>query len=123
LKKDPGRDGDRLISGKLRVKAARGGAANAVIDVDGTEYAWAPRHAWTVAAKGLKVLSLSVSLRPARTRELILDLRLRIGPEEGRPSEERVRRALEEGIREALEAGWDPESRGRAFRYELVDAG
>jgi hypothetical protein len=122
VKKDARGDGDRLISGKLRAKAGRGGAANAVIEVDGTEYAWAQRHGWTVAAKGLKVLSLSVSLRPARTRELILDLGLRISPEEGPPSEERVRRALEEGIREALDAGWDPESRGRAFRYEIMDA-
>jgi hypothetical protein len=113
---------DRLISGKLRDKAARTGAAHATIDVDGTAFAWSQRHGWVVAAKGIKVLSLSVSLRPGRTRELILDLALALRPEEGPPSEERVLRALESGIRGALGAGWDPESRGRAFRYEIEGA-
>jgi len=122
MKKRAGRAEDRLISGKLRDKAARTGAANEVIDVDGTEYAWSQRHGWMVAAKGIKVLSLSVALRPGRTRELILDLALATKPEEDAPAEERVRRALEAGIREAIESGWDPESRGRAFRYEIEGA-
>ena len=36
------------------------------------------------------------------------------------PAEDRVARALEGAIRSALEAGWDPESRGRAFRFEIA---
>ena len=120
MKKDARQDGDRLISGKLRAKPARRGAANAVVAVDGTDYSWAERHGWTIGAKRIKVVSLSVSLRPGRTRELILDLAFRLGAEEGPPSEERVMRALVRGIRSALEAGWDPESRGRAFRYEIA---
>jgi hypothetical protein len=122
VKKDPKLAGDRLISGKLRSKAGRAGAENTVVRVDGTDYAWSYRHGWVVWGKGIKAISISVSLRPGRTRELILDFTLKVGPEEGKPSEPRVLRALEAGVRSALEAGWDPESRGRAFRHEAVDA-
>jgi hypothetical protein len=111
---------DRLISGKLRGKAARSGASATLVTVDGTSYAWTHRHGWLVWGKGIKAISLSVSLRPGRTRELILDLALNVGPEEGRPPETRMLRALEDGIRSAREAGWDPESRGRAFRHEIA---
>jgi hypothetical protein len=112
---------DRLISGKLRGKQARRGAPATLVSVDGTSYAWEYRHGWQVWGKGLKALSISVSLEPGRTRELILDLALRASPEDGAPPETRVVRALEDGIRSAREAGWDPESRGRAFRHEVAD--
>jgi hypothetical protein len=119
VKRVRGSNDDRLISGKLRDKAARSGAETKRISVDGTSYAWEYRHGWLVWGKGIKALSLSVSLRPGRTRELILDLTLKVGPEEGPPPETRILRALEGGIRSACDAGWDPESRGRAFRHEI----
>ena len=111
---------DRLISGKLRGKEARRGAPATLVSVDGTSYAWAYRHGWLVWGKGIKALSISVSLEPGRTRELILDLALRVSSEGGAPPETRLIRALEDGIRSAREAGWDPESRGRAFRHEIA---
>jgi hypothetical protein len=122
MKKDPRQASDRLISGRLRVKAARSGAHNTMVAVDGVDYAWAHRHGWVVWGKGIKAISLSVSLRPGRTRELILDFTLEVGPQDDAPSEVRVARALETGIRAALEAGWDPESRGRAFRFEVAES-
>lgn len=111
-----------MISGKLRAKAGRSGAVHTLVNVDGTDYAWAYRHGWVVWGKGIKALSISVSLSPGRTRELILDFTLKVKPEDGPPSEARVLRALEAGIREAREAGWDPESRGRAFRHEIAES-
>ena len=122
MKKDPKDDADRLISGKLRAKAGRRDAKNTTIAVDGTEYVWAYRHGWLVWGKGIKALSISVALHPGRTRELILDLTMKVGPEDGPPSDTRVVQALEPAIREAVRAGWDPESRGRAFRYEVADS-
>lgn len=89
------------------------------MSVDGTRYSWSYRHGWQVWGKGIKAISLSVSLEPGRTRELILDLTLKLGPE-GTPEAARVLGALEDGIRSAREAGWDPESRGRAFRHEVT---
>ena len=113
---------DRLISGKLRAKPARRGANHTLVAVDGTDYAWAYRHGWVVWGKGVKAISLSVALHPGRSRELILDLTLKVGAEADAPAEARVLRALESGIRSAREGGWDPESRGRAFRLEIAES-
>jgi len=111
---------DRLISGKLRAKAGRSGNAHTTVSVDGDDYVWSYRHGWIVWGKGIKAISVSVSLHPERTRELILDLTLKVGAGDGPPSEARVLRALPSAIRSAREAGWDPESRGRAFRHEIA---
>ena len=121
MKKDPRQANDRLISGKLRAKAGRRGASNTIVAVDGTDYVWRHRHAWVVWGKGIMALSISVSLLPGRTRELILDFTLKANDQGGTPSGATVLRALASGIRSAREAGWDPQSRGRAFRYEVAE--
>jgi hypothetical protein len=112
---------DRLISGKLRGKAARHGAAARLLTIDGTTYTWEPRHAFVVEGKLLHAYSFSVALRPERTRELILDFTL--GPDERGlpPTETRVQKRLEDGVRAALAGRWNPESRGRALRFQLDD--
>jgi hypothetical protein len=119
--KDRQQPGDRLISGKLRAKPGRAGAAAMTVSVDGTSFAWTYRHGWNVWGKGIRSMSVSVSLNPERTRELILDFTLKVNPGDGPPSEARVVRVLEDGIRSAMDAGWDPESRGRAFRHEITE--
>ena len=119
MKKPPLPGDDRMISGKLRGKAGRAGAPASTVSVDGTEFAWSYRHGWQVWGKGIKVISVSVAFKPQRTRELILDFVVKVGAEDPTPGEARVVRALEGAIRSALEAGWDPESRGRAFRPEI----
>jgi hypothetical protein len=110
-----------MISGKLRSKAARGEGTGKTIAVDGVDYVWHERHGWLVWGKGIKAVSLSISLHPDRTRELILDLTVKMGPEEATPSEKRLLAALVPAIRSAIDAGWDPESRGRAFRHEIAE--
>ena len=122
MKKDFRRAADRMISGKLRKKAGRAGASASTVSVDGTAYAWSHRHGWLVWGKGVKAISVSVALRPERTRELILDFTLKVGAEDPAPPEARVARALPGAIRSALAAGWDPESRGRAFRFEIAES-
>ena len=121
MKKDPRLAEDRLISGKLRAKAARTGAANTTVAVDGAEYVWSYRHGWVVWGKGIKAVSVSVSLHPGRTRELVLDFTVKVN-EGDTASDARVVRALPSAIRSAQEAGWDPESRGRAFRHEVAES-
>jgi hypothetical protein len=113
---------DRMISGKLRSKVARGEGDVQRVAVDGVDYVWSHRHGWIVWEKGIKAVSISVSLHPERTRELILDLTLKLRAEEATPSEARLMRALAPAIRAAMEAGWDPESRGRAFRFEIAES-
>lgn len=120
MKKDPRLADDRLISGKLRAKSARTGAATTTVEVDGANYAWSYRHGWVVWGKGIKAVSVSVALHPGRTRELILDFTVNVAVGDA-PSDARVLKALPAAIRSAQEAGWDPESRGRAFRHEVPD--
>jgi hypothetical protein len=122
VKKEPRPGGDRLISGKLRAKAGRTGAAGATVSVDGVDYAWSYRHGWVVWGKGIKAVSVSVALHPERTRQLILDFTVALNEGDATPSDARVLRALPAAIRSAREAGWDPESRGRAFRHEIAEA-
>jgi hypothetical protein len=52
---------------------------------------------------------------------LILDFTLRPEDRGLPPSEKRVAAMLEDGVRAAIEGGWDPESRGRAFRFQRDD--
>ncbi len=120
MKKEARADGDRLISGKLRPPGERAGDVHQTIEIDGVAYAWSQRHGWMVWGKGIEAVSVSVSLRPGRTRELILDFTITV-QDASPPTPDRLRRALEPAIRSALDAGWDPESRGRAFRHEISD--
>lgn len=90
--------------------------------MDGVDYSWTYRHGWFVWGKDVKAVSVSVSLVPERTRELIVDLSFKVASPERNPSDTKLARAVEAAIRSALEAGWKPESRGRAFRYEVTEA-
>jgi hypothetical protein len=112
---------DRLISGKLRGKASRRGALAKVLTIDGTAFTWERRHGYVIDGKLLHAYSFSVALQPERTRELILDFTLRPDDRGMPPTEKRVMATLADGVRAALEGGWDPESRGRAFRFQLDD--
>lgn len=86
--------------------------------IDGGEYAWELRHGWMFDwDDSTQGISVSVSRNPGRTRELILDLRFQVPGAEHRPPPARVERAVVGAIRDAIEAGWDPESRGKAFRH------
>jgi hypothetical protein len=114
-------DEDRLISGKLRGKASRRGALATRLTIDGTTFTWERRHGFVIDGKLLHAYSFSVALQPERTRELILDFTLRPDDRGLPPNEKRLMATLEDGVRAALEGGWDPESRGRAFRFQLDD--
>ena len=97
--RDRRRTKDRLISGKLRAKAGAPVRRPPSSPWTGSATRWTYRHGWIVWGKGIKALSISVSLHPERTRELILDLTLKVGAEESLPSEARVARALLAGIK------------------------
>jgi hypothetical protein len=90
------------------------------VAVDHTEYLWEYRHGWLVDwGKGLKGISVSVALNPGKTRELILDFSFGTFGLDRNPPLAKVLSAIERGIREAIHAGWEPESRGRAFRHNV----
>ena len=89
--------------------------------LDGFSYLWTLRHGWIVdSGKGLKGFSVSVLLEPGNRRELILDFPLNSFGLERRPSAKTVEEALQSAIPAAIGAGWNPESRGKAFRHTVI---
>jgi hypothetical protein len=93
------------------------------IAVDGAEYAWLYRHGWVAIGQRLKGASVSVSLVPGKTRELILDFVFEMLGVERPPAAAKLGPAIRSGIRAAKAAGWDPESRGKTFRFEVPRPG
>ena len=92
------------------------------ITVDGEDYFWRFRHGWVQDQEvGLKGVSVSVWRKPERTRELILDFSADAFARDRTPSRTTLSGALRPAIKAAVEAGWDPESRGREFRINVPD--
>ncbi|MBP6702635.1 MAG: hypothetical protein KBH14_04015 [Vicinamibacteria bacterium] len=88
------------------------------ISVDGYDMIWEKRHPifldWR---KELKGVSVSVWIRPGKTKELILDVHFATFGVDRMPNPDRWNQVLALAVRSAMEAGWDPESRGAAFRH------
>ena len=88
------------------------------ISVDGYDMIWEKRHPifldWR---KELKGVSVSVWIRPGKTKELILDVHFATFGIDRMPNPDRWNQVLAMAVRSAIEAGWDPESRGAAFRH------
>jgi hypothetical protein len=93
------------------------------IAVDGVEFAWLYRHGWVATESRLTGASVSVSLVPGKTRELILDFVFELLGVERPPAAAKLAPAIAAGIRAARAAGWDPESRGKTFRFEVPRTG
>ena len=89
-----------------------------LISVDGQDLIWEERHPlyreWT---KELEGVSVSVWRRPGKTRELILDLNFAVFGVDRVPNLDRWNEILSRAIRSAMEAGWDPDSRGASRRH------
>lgn len=90
------------------------------IAVAGEEYFWKFRHGWVLDQEvGPKGVSVSVWRKPDRTRELILDFPQSAFGRDRTPSRDSLVRGLRPAIQLAVEAGWDPDSRGREFRFNV----
>jgi hypothetical protein len=93
------------------------------IAVDGYDLIWEKRHPilvdWRREVKGA---SVSVWIRPGKTKELILDVMFDVYGVETFPNPDRWEVILREAIRSALDEGWDPESRGTAYRHTPASA-
>jgi hypothetical protein len=91
-----------------------------LINLDGTTLCWRllSEPQWSTE-HGYKGLCISVRTEDARHRELILEYpvpkKLRI------PHRPKVSvNAIEAYVRQALDAGWDPTSRGKTFVHHVV---
>lgn len=99
---------------------------NGLIRVGGADYRWSilrqPR--WTMGRiHGYTLLGLAVLVEPAEgsRRELLLEFDIERGRHGDMPQHQRFHirdGRLIQAIEEAIEAGWDPNSRGKRFVYE-----
>jgi hypothetical protein len=90
------------------------------VAVDDEEYRWRVRHGWLVdKGAGLKGISISVWRNPGRTRELIIDFPFSVFSLDRCPKRSDLIAALRPAIKAAITAGWNPESRGRVFRFNV----
>jgi len=95
------------------------------VEIDGQKYDWAvQREPQWCTADGWRGMAVVLRLRDAQ-REAILEFpmpsarRSKLQPHLRRPQVNQ--RIIENGIRAALEAGWEPTSRGKPVTFE-VDA-
>lgn len=95
------------------------------IEVDGLKYEWSvQREPQWCTVDGWKGMTVAIRLRDAR-REAILVFpmpsarRSKLQPQLRRPQVNQ--RIIENGVRAALSAGWEPASRGKPVSFE-VDA-
>jgi hypothetical protein len=92
------------------------------IIISGEEYFWRYRHGSVVGYEvALKGVSISVWRKPDRTRELILDFPFSMFAESRSPEKKALLAVLPPAIQAAINAGWDPDSRGRTFRFNVPD--
>lgn len=90
----------------------------AIIEVDGTEYQWVVRNFPKYTSQSWKGLAIEVQPQRHPQRQLVLQFPMEFSSRHSTPHRQRpniCQRRLAEFIREALAAGWDPQSRGKPF--------
>ena len=89
-----------------------------LLTLDGFDLVWEKRHPLYVDwRKDLKGVSVSVWRKPGKTKELILDVHFAAFGIDRFPNPDQWNVVLARAIRSAMEAGWDPDSRGAARRH------
>jgi hypothetical protein len=105
------------------VRVTKKSTAADKIVIGDEEYRWRFRHGGVVVrGVGLKGFSVSVWRKPDRTRELILDFPFSQLGENRSPVGKALLAVLPTAIQAAIDAGWDPDSRGRTFRFNMPAA-
>ena len=88
------------------------------LTVDGLDLIWEKRHPLFLDwRKELKGVSVSVWVKPGKTKELILDVHFATFGIDRIPNTDRWNEVLSRAIRSAIGDGWDPQSRGSAHRH------
>ena len=86
------------------------------------EYSWRFRHGSVVGYEvDRKGVSISVWRKQERTRELILDFPFSLFAKNRSPGKKALLAVLPPAIQAAIEAGWDPDSRGCTFRFNVPE--
>lgn len=92
-----------------------------IIEIAGVEYSWNVRH-WSGAStmyENFRGPSISVCLRPGKSRELIVNFAFSDYPFRKPKSPSELLDRLRLSIESAIQSGWDPDSRGKPWTYEV----
>ena len=103
---------------------ARKRSAEASVEVDGHRLRWSlEREAQWTTNDGGKGMAFSVRLDgDDRHRELLLEFPYPRWKPGARQDKERILPPrIAKAIRQAMEAGWDPQSRGRVFAFQVPE--
>jgi hypothetical protein len=102
---------------------ARKRSAEASVEVDGHSLIWTlEREAQWTTNDGGKGMAFSVRLADGNFRELLLEFPYPRWKPGGRQDKERIQpQRIVSAIRQAIDAGWDPQSRGRVFALQVPE--
>jgi hypothetical protein len=105
-------------------KKRRKRSLEASIAVDGVKLFWRllSEPQWTTE-HGYKGLCISVQMEEGHCRELILEFPFERGSASVAKLPQRPKfsaKDIEDGIRRAIAAGWEPASRGKKFIFRLI---
>lgn len=93
-----------------------------IITIDGVNFRWwlhrEPR--WS-STHGWKGVAIGVALAKSSCRELIIEFPFEAKSRRSTPNRQRPKiseKEIETQVRNAMSAGWEPESRGKAFVFD-----
>jgi hypothetical protein len=92
-----------------------------IVSIGNTEYQWHVRH-WGGASNAYenqRGLSVSVCAEPGRTKELLVEFAFTDYFFEPPPQQAEFERRLGAAVEAAIEAGWRPLARGKAFVFTV----
>jgi hypothetical protein len=94
------------------------------ITVDGKNYEWwVERQPQWCHEDSWKGVLLGVQITKQKSRSCLIQLPFEVKSSRSVPGRQRPKisqKQIESYIREALEAGWEPESKGKPFQYEVT---
>jgi hypothetical protein len=110
-----------MMAGGLKKRRKRTIEGSAVIDDVSLLWELTSEPQWSNSGDGYKGLCIAVRVADEARRELIIEYQYPLGSD-GRPLPVPQRpnvtpKVVESSIRQAIDAGWDPSSRGKAFVF------
>ncbi len=99
-------------------------SVEAKVTIDGHELIWTLEREPKWHTDGPRGLAISVKLSEGNHKELLLEYpypKWKPGAVRNQERPKIVPATIEAGIRAAMNAGWDPTSRGRVFAFQVAE--
>ncbi len=97
-------------------------SVESAVTIDGIALAWTLAREPRMHTDGYKGMAISVTLAEGNGRELLLEYpypKFKPGPQRKAERPRILPAVIEKDIRAAMDAGWDPTSRGRVFAFPV----